>query len=75
MGVFKKMGTDIWKGWEGKYVFIRTKYGKVYSGRVINVDIDIPRFLTLLDKFHKQISFSISEITVIQEEEVNVINT
>lgn len=57
-----------WKNWVQKKVFIRTKSNRYYSGIVQKVDDDIPRFLTLIDKFGKTVMFSISEILVIQEE-------
>ena len=60
-----------WKGWEGKYIFIRLRNGRVYSGDVTSVDDSAKPlvFLTITDKFDKEITFAISEIVQIKEEE------
>lgn len=60
-----------WNGWKGKNVFVRTKHGKVYSGLVesINQDDHPIIFISLLDKFGKQVMLVSSEIIEIKEEE------
>jgi ribosome maturation factor RimP len=63
------MGME-WQEWKGKYVFIRTKYGKVYSGTVQDVEnTGIITWIVLLDKYKKIVQFADSEITQIKEEE------
>jgi len=59
-----------WRGWEKKWVFMRTRTGKVYSGTVMKVDCDhLPIiWLILKDKFGKTIHFCTSEIVEIKEE-------
>jgi len=61
---------DGWKKYEGKNVFIVTRSKRQYSGKVINVDDSEPRliWITLIDKFSKQITFVHSEISFIEEE-------
>ena len=61
-----------WLGWLDKKVFLRLKTGKVFSGKIIEVDESDSEngiiFLTILDKFDKKITFVISEILEIKEE-------
>ena len=59
-----------WKGWEGKYVFIRTQHGKVYSGVVKEVNLDsLPLvWIIILDKFNQLVQLISSEIIQIKEE-------
>jgi len=60
---------DGFKNYEGKNVFIKLKNGRQYSGKVIKVDINLPLiWITLLDKYQKNIMFSAGEISVIEEE-------
>jgi len=59
-----------WKRWKGKKIFLRTKHGKVYSGKVIEVEINLPLiWIVIIDKFEKRVQFSASEIVEIKEEE------
>ena len=59
-----------WKEWIGKSIFLRTKHGKVYSGKIIEVDIDLPLiWIAIIDKFGKRVQFTTSEIVEIKEEE------
>ena len=57
------MDMDVWKD---KKVFVRLKYNRFYSGRVISIDNN---FITLIDKFGKHIMFGIEDINEIKEEE------
>jgi len=59
-----------WKDWEGKYVFIRTQHGKVYSGLVKEVNSDsLPLiWIIILDKFNQIVQLVSSEIVQIKEE-------
>lgn len=60
-----------WKDWKGRKVFIRTKWGKVYSGDVVNVDDSDSQLIwfTILDKFGKLVTIIHSEITELKEEQ------
>lgn len=64
------MGKMDWKGWNGKNVFIRTINNRVYSGKIINVDVSDRKliWITLIDKFNNNVSFVHSEIVEIKEE-------
>lgn len=58
-----------WQEWKGKKVFIRLKTGKVFSGKVVDVDVQGQiTFLTIIDKFNKKVSMVISEVLEIKEE-------
>jgi hypothetical protein len=59
-----------WNDWLGKYVFVQLQKGGVYSGKVIDVDDSSKPliFITILDKFNKQVMFVQSEILKIVEE-------
>ena len=61
---------DALKFYEGKNVFLELKSGRKYSGKVINVDDSTPPliWITMIDKFGKQVVFIHSEIEVIEEE-------
>jgi hypothetical protein len=62
---------DGWRSWHGKEVFIILKNKRQYSGEVIEVEKDESSsfwFLTIKDKFGKNIGFVNSEIELIQEE-------
>ena len=61
---------DGWKEYEGKRVFIKlkdgiVKKGREYSGRVL---IANDSFVKIIDKFGMKVSFSISDISIIQEQ-------
>lgn len=60
------------EGWNGKHVFIRLKNGRVYSGTIIEVDTSAKPliFISIIDKFGKNVMICQSEIDVMQEEEV-----
>jgi|TARA_Y100000310_G_scaffold272033_1_gene286798 hypothetical protein len=59
-----------WSDWKGKRIFVQLKSGGVYSGDVIDVDINsLPLiFITINDKFNEKVTFAISEIVKIKEE-------
>jgi len=60
-----------WKEWNGKKVFVQLKSGGYYTGEITDVD-DTSKpiiFLTMIDKFGKDITFVQSEILKIVEEE------
>ncbi len=59
-----------WSDWKGKRIFVQLKSGGVYSGEVIDVDINsLPLvFITIIDKFGEKVTFTISEIVKIKEE-------
>lgn len=59
-----------WKEWIGKIVFVKLKGGGVYSGKVVDVDDSSKPliFITLIDKFGKDVTFEHSEIIKIVEE-------
>lgn len=59
-----------WKKWIGKKVFIILKSKRQYSGMVINIDNTSPPlvFITIKDKFDKEVTFVQNELEVIQEE-------
>jgi len=59
-----------WKDWVEKKVFIRTRYGKFYTGIIKDVDCNsLPIiWITMIDKFGELIQFSASEIIEIKEE-------
>ncbi len=59
-----------WMEWKGKHIFLRTKYGKVYSGKVLSVDEQSPQliFISILDKFGNNVTIAHSEIIEIKEE-------
>ena len=61
---------DGWKYWDGRKVFLRLKNGRVYSGKINNVDDSDKNiiFISLIDKFDKKITFVHSEIIEIKEE-------
>ena len=61
-----------WLNWFGKHVFVQLSKGGCYTGIVIDVDVSSPPlvFITLLDKFNKQVTFVNSEILkIVQEDE------
>lgn len=62
-----------WKEWIGKYVFIKTLSGAVYSGIVRDVDDNaFPLiFITITDKFGEMVTITHSEIIKIKEERKN----
>ena len=58
-----------WKVYEGKKVFIILKSGRKYSGTVLEVEGEGALcFISIRDKFDKNVSFFSSEIEVLQEE-------
>ena len=59
-----------WEIWKGKKVFIILKNRRTYQGEVVDVDTrSYPLvFISIIDKFNNRISFSQSEIDVMQEE-------
>ena len=63
----------VWKDWFGLNVFVQLKSGGYYTGVVIDVDEKAKPlvFITILDKFNKQVTFSVSEIVKIVQEKEN----
>jgi len=59
-----------WRDWLGKRVFVQLKSGGVYSGEVVDVDVEGKPiiFLTIIDKFNEKVTFVSSEIIKIKEE-------
>lgn len=61
-----------WLEWKEKRVFLRLKTGKVFTGKIIDIDesdkINGIIFMTILDKFNKEVTFVHSEILEIKEE-------
>jgi len=58
-----------WLEWKGKKIFLRTKHGKVYSGKVIDIEVGSPLiWIIIIDKFGKRVQFSSTEIIEIKEE-------
>ena len=55
-----------WSYWIEKKVYIILKNNRQYSGVVLGIDKD---HLILLDKFKERVTFLISEIKIIEEEE------
>lgn len=62
-----------WMDWFGMHVFVQLKSGGHYTGVVIDVDkkSKLLVFITILDKFNKQVTFEISEIVKIVQQEMN----
>ena len=60
-----------WGGWNGKQIFLRLKTGKVYSGKVVDVDDSDKNiiFITIIDKFQMKVTFVHSEIIELKEED------
>ena len=65
------MEENIWKSYEGKKIFVQLKTGRVYSGKVINVDESSKPliFITIIDIKQHQVTFVQSEIVSLQVEE------
>lgn len=60
---------DGWKEWEGKKVFIILKNKRTYSGVVSSIEVSkVTSWINLIDKFNKKIVFSVGEIDIMQEE-------
>ena len=60
-----------WKNiWTGKRIFVKLRTGAVYTGDVIDVDVEAKPlvFITIIDKFGEKITFVQSEIIKIKEE-------
>ena len=58
--------------WFGMHIFVQLKSGGHYTGTVIDVDLKSKPlvFITILDKFNKQVTFVTSEIIkIVQEDE------
>ncbi len=56
---------DGWKDYERKVVFIQLKNGRKYSGIVLIANND---FVKIKDKYGMKVSFSTSDISVIEEQ-------
>lgn len=62
---------DGWMNWTGKFVFIRTRHSRVYSGEVVEVDDTSGKplvWITIIDKFGNRVTFLQDEIVEIKEE-------
>ena len=59
-----------WKNWIGKRVYIILKNQRKYIGTVLEVDIKSPEsaWMTIEDRDSNRVTFSISDIELIQEE-------
>jgi len=59
-----------WKEWIGKKIFVKLKCGDVYNGKIISIDDENPSiiWITLIDKFDKEITIVHSEIIKIEVE-------
>lgn len=59
-----------WNKWIGKYVYIILKNHRQYSGTFIDVDYSSSPliWITIKDKYGKEVIFNEGEIEVIQEE-------
>ena len=58
-----------WKYWIGKKVYVILKSGRIYQGKIIEVEDRNPLlFLTMIDKLGSRVTFLNSEIDVLQEE-------
>ena len=56
-----------WNDWIGKYVFIRTQHGKVYSGTIKDVDVGkILTWIIIIDKFGNRVQLVSDEIVEIK---------
>jgi hypothetical protein len=57
--------------WKGKHIFVRLKSGTLYTGLVIEEELYSEKlsFLTILDKFGKQVTFSYDSIELIKEDD------
>lgn len=65
---------DGWKRWKGTKVFIKTKSGRNYSGKIIDVEetgSELNKFtwIIMIDKFGNEVQFNSEEITFIQGEQ------
>jgi hypothetical protein len=63
---------DGWNKWLGKKIFLRTKNSShPYSGNVVEISPeDKPIvWMTIVDKYNKFVTFSVTEIIEIKEEE------
>lgn len=62
---------SVWKEYEGKKIFVQLKTGRVYSGKVIDVDTSSSPliFITMIDMKNHQVTFVQSEIVSLQMEE------
>jgi len=59
-----------WKEWMGKKIFVKLSGGGVYSGEVIDIDLDLKPlvFITIIDKYGERVQFVNSEILKLVEE-------
>jgi hypothetical protein len=59
-----------WEAWKDKRVYLILKSKRQFSGVIVEVEIITPEliFLTIVDKFGSRITFSHSEIQLIQEQ-------
>lgn len=59
-----------WKGWIGKNVFLRTKSGKVYSGKIDGIiDLGDKNILvSVIDKYNFSVALAAAEISELKEE-------
>ena len=62
---------NVWKQYEGKKIFLRTKYDRVYSGIVKDVSevFEYSYFITLINMQGKFVTISTNDIVEIKEEE------
>jgi len=56
---------DVWNQYVGKKIFLRTKYDRVYSGTVSQVN---GPFLSIIDSKNRSITIATADIVEIKEE-------
>ena len=62
---------DVWKKYVGKNVYLILKSGRQYSGKILEIE-DVGNgliFISMNDNKNHLVTFTSSEIEVIQEEE------
>jgi small nuclear ribonucleoprotein (snRNP)-like protein len=61
---------DIWSKYLGKKIFLRTKYNRVYTGKVTDIDDKVMGcvFISLVDIKNKDVIISVADIVEIKEE-------
>lgn len=59
-----------WKHWLDKKVYVETRSGRIYTGEITEVDDSkLPLiWITLIDKYNKEVTLVHSEITIIRED-------
>lgn len=65
---------DGWKKYEGKKVYIQLVSKREYSGSVIryNATSNTDGFLTIKDRYNREVGFRVSEIKLIEVQDDNI---